>query len=196
MIDLKKVKQEKGELINERLEQFKKVKNDNDIFKELCFCLLTANFNAERAIKIQQEINDGFLTMTKEELAIKLKELGYRYPNTRAGYISEAQIKKDEILNAFKTLKEYELREWLADNVKGLGMKESSHLLRNTGYTNSAIIDFHIIDLMEREELITRPKNLNKKNYLLIEDKLKNLNNNLAELDLMLWYLETGKILK
>lgn len=196
MIDLNKVRKEKGELIRARLSEFKQARSDDELFKELCFCLLTANFNAERAIVIQEKIDNGFLIMNEKELAVKLKELGYRYPNTRAKYISEAQIKKEEILKAYKTLSEHELRNWLANNVKGLGMKEASHFLRNTGFTNSAIIDFHIIDLMEREGLITRPKSLNKNNYLLIEEKLRSISNNLAELDLILWYLETGKILK
>jgi N-glycosylase/DNA lyase len=92
------------------------------------------------------------------------------------------------------------MREWLVNNVKGLGMKESSHFLRNIGYKDLAIIDFHIVDLLEREKLIERPKTITPKKYLEIEQILaelgKKTNLNLAELDLYLWYLETGKILK
>jgi len=95
---------------------------------------------------------------------------------------------------------EQEQRDWLAKNIKGIGYKEASHFLRNIGFTDLAIIDFHIIDLLTRLELIQKPKNLGKKKYLEIEKLLRNasikLNMNLAELDLYMWYAETGKILK
>lgn len=59
---LKKIENTKrssvGSVIDARIKQFKEVgRNSNDkIFKELCFCLLTANSDAERAIKIQNQI--------------------------------------------------------------------------------------------------------------------------------------------
>ena len=79
-------------------------------------------------------------------------------------------------------------------------MKEASHFLRNIGFSNYAIIDFHIIDLLVKEKLITRPKTLTPKRYLEIESILETLAKktklSLGELDLYLWYMETGKILK
>lgn len=79
-------------------------------------------------------------------------------------------------------------------------MKEASHFLRNIGYSNYAIIDFHIIDLLEREGIIKRPKTLTPAKYIEIENKLKEIGKKTeltqAELDLYLWYMETGKILK
>jgi len=93
-----------------------------------------------------------------------------------------------------------ELREWLVKNIKGLGYKESSHFLRNIGFDNFAIIDFHIVDILVKHNLIKRPETLTKKRYLEIENILKEiakkLELSLAELDLYLWYTETGKILK
>lgn len=84
--------------------------------------------------------------------------------------------------------------------MKGLGYKESSHFLRNVGCDDVAIIDFHIIDLLVANRLIKKPKALNPKRYLAIEKKLKQLAGrsglSLGELDLYLWYMETGKILK
>lgn len=72
--------------------------------------------------------------------------------------------------------------------------------MRNIGYNDYAIIDFHIIDLLVDYNLIQKPKSLTKIKYLEIENLLKNLRMklklNLAELDLYLWFLETGKILK
>ena len=95
---------------------------------------------------------------------------------------------------------EFEIREWIVKNVKGLGYKEASHFLRNIGYKNLAIIDFHIIDVLVKNKIIKRPKTLTKKKYLEIENKLRTIAKKakmtLAELDLYLWYMETRKVLK
>ena len=191
-----------GTLVNTRIKEFKGIdrESSDDLFNELCFCVLTANFNAEKCIKIQREIGEEFLTLSEEELAKKLAELGHRYPNTRAKYISESAKYKDSLKNIIQSSDGKELREWLVKNIKGFGYKEASHFLRNIGFDDYAIIDFHIIDILVRYNLIKRPKSLSKKRYLEIEDALKDiarkLDFSLAELDLYLWYIETGKILK
>jgi N-glycosylase/DNA lyase len=64
---------------------------------------------------------------------------------------------------------------------------------------NYAIIDKHIWNVAKEFELINCRK-LNKKNYFLLEKKLKKLaeklNISAGELDLFLWFMKTGKILK
>ena len=60
-------------------------------------------------------------------------------------------------------------------NIKGLGYKESSHFLRNIGFDDYAIIDFHIVDILVKHNLIERPKSLTKRKYLEIEDTLRDL---------------------
>lgn len=186
-----------------RMKEFEELgkQNSNEIFKELCFCLLTANFSAEGGIKIQKEIGGGFSELNREELAQKLSGLGHRFPNARAGFIFGAREYKDRIKETLDSLKsEDEKRDWLVKNVKGLGFKEASHFLRNIGCKDVAIIDFHIIDLLAKNNLIEKPKTITPKKYLEIENLLKKLaketNTNLGELDLYLWYEETGKILK
>lgn len=189
--------------IDSRMKEFEDLgkENSDEIFKELCFCFLTANFSAEGGIKIQNKINDGFLYLSEEELAKKLVELSHRFPNARAKFIIGARKYKDnlkEILRSHES--EIEMREWLVKNLKGLGYKESSHFLRNIGYKNVAIIDFHIVDLLVKHSLIEKPKTITPKKYLEIEEILKQLtqktNTDLGELDLYLWYKETGKVLK
>ena len=61
------------------------MKGGNVIFNELCFCILTANFNAERALEIQEKIGDGFISLPEKKLAIKqvLKEAIASLPKTR-----------------------------------------------------------------------------------------------------------------
>lgn len=193
------------EKVNSRIQDFREInKSDREIlFCELCFCILTANFNAVRAIKIQEELGREFITLTQEDLAKRLKELGYRFPNTRAQYIFESRKwyeNLEEILSSYSKQEQRKLRNWLAKNVKGLGFKEASHFLRNIGYDNCAIIDFHIVDILVDHGIVKKPKTLTKKKYKEIEEVLEiiaeNKGLNLAELDLILWFMETGQILK
>ena len=199
----KSKKSELASLIKQRLIEFKKVgeSKDSKIFKELCFCILTANCAAEKCIYVQEELDNEFLTLNEVELANRLKELGYRFPNVRARYILNARSLNGDLKNLLgKFESSDELRTYLAKNVKGLGFKEASHFLRNIGYEDLAIIDFHIIDVLKSYNLIEKPKTLTKKKYREIEDVLKEIgkktNLNMAELDLHLWYMETGKVLK
>ncbi|MFH1451847.1 MAG: N-glycosylase/DNA lyase [archaeon] len=187
-----------GFVIRRRLKEFESV-SPEEFFSELCFCLLTANFQAEKSIKIQEEIGDGFFGLEKEELAFRLKELGHRFWPQRAERIVLARKYKD-FLSELILRDSFVARDWLVENVKGLGMKEASHFLRNVGKKDLAIIDFHVIDLLVRFGIIDKPKSLNRARYLEIEKVLRRLSErlgmNLAELDLYLWYLETGKVLK
>lgn len=190
------------EVVDKRMKEFEAFgnKKQDEVFSELCFCLLTANFQAEKCIQIQAEMSRDFEVIPKEELAKKLKQIGHRFWPQRAERIVEARDCKTELCSLVFKKSGKDMRDWLVKTVKGLGMKESSHFLRNVGYRDLAIIDFHIVDLLEREKLIERPKTITPKKYLEIEEVLaklgKEANLNLAELDLYLWYLETGKILK
>jgi len=202
--ELKKLKEGPiGDIVRQRMNEFELLGRgtEEDLFKELCFCILTANYSAERGIRIQKEIDLGFLSLPLDELARKLRELGHRYPEIRAKYIVEARKylgKLKKVLESFDD--EALLRDWLVKNVKGLGYKEASHFLRNIGFKNIAIIDFHIIDLLVKYGIIERPRSLTKKKYMEIEDILRKIAEisglTLAELDLYLWHMETGKILK
>jgi len=195
-------KSEIGKLVEQRIEEFKNIdkKSNDELFKEICFCLLTANFNAEKSIKIQSKIGECFLTDSKKELTEKLKNYGHRFPNTRAEYISESLKCKDKLKDIVQFRDKKALRDWIVNNIKGIGYKEASHFLRNVGFDDYAIIDFHILDILVNYSLLKKPKTLTKKKYLDIEILLRRLAKKtgltLAELDLYLWYLETGKILK
>jgi N-glycosylase/DNA lyase len=188
--------------INERIQEFKTIHKDSaeELFQELCFCILTANFSAERSMRIHSQLHECFCTDTKETLSKKLRRHGYRFPNIRAAYIVESFSKKDIIPTIIQTLQRDERRTWLVQNIKGLGYKEASHFLRNIGFDDYAIIDSHILELLKRYNRIKQPKTLTKKKYIEIETLLQKVatqtNLTLAELDLYLWYMETGKILK
>ena len=96
-----------------------------------------------------------------------------------------------------------ERRDWLVKEkrVKGLGYKEASHFLRNIGLKGYAILDKHILRSLSELKIIDDPKPPNTRlRYLTIEDKLKTLaaqtGIDFDELDLVLWSLKTGEILK
>lgn len=191
-----------GDLVRSRIREFEEIgeKRKDEVFGELCFCLMTANFSAEKCIDIQKKMGRDFEILSESELAGELKRHGHRFPNTRANYIFEARECENDLCNLVGSGKQR--REKLVEQIKGLGMKEASHFLRNVGFKDVAIVDFHIIDLLNREGLINfdRRKGLSRKKYLEIEKVLEELAKkvglNLAELDLYLWYMETGKILK
>lgn len=189
-------------LVNTRLCEFKAMqsKPSKELFKELCFCIMTANFDAAKSIKVQENVCNGFIELPGKKLEAKLRELGYRYPN-RAEYICNSRKHLKQLKQKISSSNnESSLREWLVNNVKGLGLKEASHFLRNIGFNNLAIIDFHIVDLLARYKLIKKPKTMTREKYLAVEKVLeklaKKLKMSLAELDLYLWFLETGKVLK
>jgi N-glycosylase/DNA lyase len=183
------------ETIDLRMKEFEDIpRNFEGLFRELVFCILTAGTSAELGIKTINHLGNTIFVGSEKDMQKKLKEV-YRFHTIRAGYIYQA---RKNFINL--DINDPEIRMKLVRNIKGIGMKEASHFLRNIGMKNTSIIDFHIIDLLEKHGVIEKPKTLTLKKYLEIEELLKKLaektNTNLGELDLYLWYEETGKVLK
>ena len=198
-----KLKQSKVRtLVTTRIQEFHAIpKHSPDaLFEELCYCILTANFSAKRGALIHEQLKTCFHSEPKQTLEKKLRDCGYRFPAIRAGFIAAAAAQKHMLTTTIHTLQGEELRTWLVNNVHGLGYKEASHFLRNIGFDDYAIIDSHIIDLLTRYKRIIPPKTMTKKRYLAIETTLRDIaittHLTLAELDLYLWYMETGMVLK
>ncbi|MCD6274915.1 MAG: N-glycosylase/DNA lyase [Candidatus Aenigmarchaeota archaeon] len=196
---IESLKSKIGRRIRNHLKEFNVDKNNSkELFIEMCFCILVANNSVEKTKKVWEKMGEDFLKLSEMELRNKLKLLGCRFYKKRSRYIISARKHLNEIKKIFK-LEEKESREWLVENIMGLGFKESSHFLRNIGYKNFAILDRHVLRVLLKYGIIkTIPKTLTKKKYLEIENKLKKicekLNISMAELDLYLFYLETGKI--
>lgn len=77
----------------------------------------------------------------------------------------------------------------------------NSHFLRNIGFLDVAILDRHILRAMVNHKLVKKaPKGLTRGRYLKLESALrkfaKKLGMSLGELDLYLWYLGTGEVMK
>ncbi len=193
---VKLLKKTVGRSVEVRMEEFA---SNNDLFSELCFCLLTANYTARGGIRIQKEMGD-FSGLGRDRIEQELRRLGYRFPKVRAGYIHEARKSRQDIHLLSSMENSSKRRKWLVDNIRGLGYKEASHFLRNIGYNDVAIIDRHILRILEEHGLISPVKSMSQKRYLKMERILRNLSyrtgTSLGELDLYLWYMKTGKILK
>jgi N-glycosylase/DNA lyase len=188
----------------------KKVQNKTDnerIFEELSFCLLTANTSAVIGMKGVDKIRSVLIKGTYEQIQKGLVDAGYRFPNIRANYIVLAREKfqKDYNFEFKKLIESYDdvkqLRQFFAEYVKGLGYKESSHFLRNIGIMGLAILDKHILRTMYEYDIIDIiPKSLNPKKYVEFENKYIEFANktkiNMDELDLLLWSMKNGEIMK
>jgi N-glycosylase/DNA lyase len=160
---------------------------------------LVANTSLEKTLAIWKTIGNGFLLLSESELKKCLKNLGYRFYNLRSKYIVLARERIERIAKIVREKNEYEARERLVENIKGIGWKEASHFLRNLGFKDLAILDRHVLRVLKEFGIIDEiPKTLTKKKYLEIEAKLREiatkLKISLAELDLYLFYLATRKL--
>ena len=201
------------DLINKKISDFEKIiaRNDSrEIFHEMVFCILAAGTSAKLAETASEILkkDDFFIKANEREVILKLKKC-YRFYNVRGKYIvqtrefilTEYGFNFKKLFNSFDN--KISLRNYIATNksFKGLGMKASSHFLRNIGYNGLAILDFHILDIMREHKLIRFSlKSLNIKRYLSVEKILKDFSQeikiDLARLDLILWYIKTGTVIK
>ena len=226
---LKQEYNNKKSKIKERLQQFQKFFNepyswfyrngdlillpvetndDNRLFEELAFCIFTANTSAEMGAKAVDAVRNVLINGTADDMTRRLEGI-YRFNNVRPAHIihTRTYLKNSlnfQLKNKIKSFKNKdELRDFFALNkdVKGLGMKEASHFLRNIGFKGYGILDKHIINsLHEFDVLKNNEKPKNNKEYLEIEKKLidfsKDVEIDMDELDLLLWSRKNGRILK
>jgi N-glycosylase/DNA lyase len=209
--ELKALYSKKRPAIEKRLAEFKliwKKGTEEKIFTELAFCLLTPQSKAKLCWQKIESLskNRKLFRASAPELARSICPV--RFHNNKARYIVEARklfsksgkISVRERLSALGDPEE--MRNWLVKNIKGLGMKEASHFLRNVGLGDDlAILDRHILrNLADLGVIPGIPKTLTVKNYLDIEARMKDFSEKagipLAHLDLLFWSKETGEIFK
>ncbi len=196
--------------IEKRITEFEKIGEKKDkerIFEEMVFCLLTPQSKARNAWEAVVNMKaDGSLYRGSEE-AMKKYLRKIRFLNNKAKYIKELRtkyFKKDNSVYKviFEETDEIKLREWLVKNIKGYGYKEASHFLRNIGKGKSlAILDRHILkNLMDFNVIKKLPSTLTKKKYLSIERQMRKFSKEIGipmeDLDLLLWFKETGEVFK
>lgn len=190
--------------IRRRLKEFASVyrRGGDDIFAELCFCIMTANANALKCDEALQALKKRGLLLDGLTRHIMPHIKGrVRFHNKKARFIRGARevFRKDAIdpSDVIKT------RDWLVKNVKGIGYKEASHFLRNIGLGRDiAILDRHILKNLKSYGVISKiPDSLgNRKVYLDIEGRMRRFSARagipMADLDLLFWAIETGFVFK
>ncbi|HIJ99971.1 TPA: N-glycosylase/DNA lyase [archaeon] len=206
---------QREQVIKQRLEDFKQVYNwpETKLFCELAFCLLTPQSRARSCDSAVQDLEKKELLQkgTPKKIAKILKLKGVRFYNNKAKYIIEARGQffngSNSLRNSLEgwraqTNSSIDFRNLVSKNIKGLGLKEASHFLRNIGHGEElAILDRHILKNLVKYRVIREiPKSLTAKRYHEIEQKLFKFANKIgisgAELDLLLWSEETGEIFK
>ena len=208
---IKAAHRERREEIRIRLDEFRAVgteQNDDRLWEEMVFCFFTGGCSATMGLRSLEKVRPLLKTGTQKQLARALKGV-HRYPNERARYVFESRnfLHSDCGLRLGKRLNGFgcpiERRDWLAreKGIKGLGYKEASHFLRNVGYRGYAILDKHVLRCLAELRIIDEPKPPNSRDrYLTVEGKLRDLTNAVGidfdELDLVLWSIKTGMILK
>jgi N-glycosylase/DNA lyase len=188
----------------ERVEEFKlnNIADEDVWFRELVLCVLTANSSFVSAYKVLGYVMEEFDKGTYRFEQV-LKERGYRFYELKAKYLKNLVKYRGRIKSWIKPLADRSqalAREVLANEIYGIGMKEASHFLRNVGYFDLAIVDKHVMRFSINSGLVRPFKTLTRSRYLEIERKLKELAHQLGMsvgiLDLFIWYIETGTVLK
>jgi N-glycosylase/DNA lyase len=209
--NIKAAHAERGDEIRARLAEFEAVwesESDERLWEEMVFCFFTGGCSARMGLRSIEAVRPLLITGTHEELMKAL--IGrHRYPRARSGYIVASRdfLQEHCGLRLRKKLQSFEnhleRRDWLVKEkcIKGLGYKEASHFLRNIGLKGYAILDKHILRSLAELGIIDDPKPPNTRSkYLTVEEKLKNLavaaDIDFDELDLVLWSMKTGEILK
>ncbi len=213
-LTIEKIKAAHAERLAEirvRLAEFEAIwagETDERLWEEMVFCFFTGGCSARMGLRSVEAVRPILKTGNHHELADALRGR-HRYPNARAGYIVASReflqehcgLRLREKLSSFDD--DLERRDWLVKEkrIKGLGYKEASHYLRNIGLKGYAILDKHILRSLTELGIIDDPKPPNTRaKYLGTEEKLKNLATlmkiDFDELDLVLWSMKTGEILK
>lgn len=197
--ELERIRVEARPLVEARWAEFEELRqrgSEDDLYSELCFCILTANWSAHGGMRAQKLIGHGFSILSLEELTEKLKAVGHRYPEARAKYIVENRWLLGKLR---EVIAQPDPREFIVKNVKGLGWKESSHFLRNVAFPDYAILDKHVLRTMHLHGLIDEiPKGWTRKKYLDYEKRLRKaadaFGESLGKFDLYLWYMIKKKV--
>lgn len=197
--------------IQTRLAEFESVwreGSDAKLWEEMVFCFFTGGCSAKMGLRSIDAVRPLLETGTQPEIASALVGV-HRYPNARARYVyaSREFLRQHCNLELRRKLADFdspiERRDWLVKEkgIKGLGYKEASHFLRNIGLKGYAILDKHVLKCLHELKIIDSPKPPNTRSrYLTVEDKLRELTErtkiDFDEMDLVLWSMKTGQILK
>jgi len=199
--------------IQARLNEFRGVwRNGSDerLWEELVFCIFTAGASARMGFTAVAAVRPFLAQGGRREMTRALRRAGaHRFPVARPGYIviTRNYLREHCNMELRRKLKSFrdplERRDWLAQEkrIKGLGYKESSHFLRNIGIRGYAILDKHVMGCLQDLQIVETAKPpATRARYLEVEGELKlfarDIKVDFDELDLVLWSMKTGEVLK
>ena len=208
---IREIHRQRRDEIRRRLREFEQIRrsgSDTKHWEEMVFCFFTGGCSAKMGLRAIEAVRPLLKNGTHEQLAHALSGV-HRYPNARSRYIVESRdfLKKHCKLQLRAKLESFDCSQARRDRlakekgIKGLGYKEASHYLRNIGFKGYAILDKHVLRCLAELKIIDDPKPPNTRSkYLMVEEKLKTLTDkariDFDEMDLVLWSMKTGEILK
>src|SRR3954471_13108335 len=199
--------------IRARLGEFRSVwrtGSDERLWEEMVYCIFTAGASAKMGMRSVEALRPLLKKGQRHEMTAALVAAGaHRFPNARPEYVvvtrdylqASISMKLRERLSKFRD--PVARRDWLEKDprVKGLGYKEASHFLRNIGFKGYGILDKHIVRCLFELGVIDSPKPpTTRGRYLQAESSMRQFaadaQINFDELDLLLWSMKTGEVLK
>ena len=188
--------------ILEKRDEFILMRNApaEELFSELCFCILAANTSAEMGLRTQKVVGTRrLISLSESDLSRLLHLVRYRFYNVRSKFIVGARSVMNDLPEIVRSSDLAGSREYLVENVPGIGYKEASHFLRNVGVFKFAILDKHIQSILS-EMLNIRIGSMTSKRYIEIEEKMIEISEKYSMepgiFDLYLWKIATGSIIK
>ncbi|MEA2205069.1 MAG: N-glycosylase/DNA lyase [Blastocatellia bacterium] len=184
--------------------------SDDQLWEELVFCIFTAGASARMGLSAIEAVRPLLANGRSQQMTRALiKARAHRYPAARPGYIvvTRRYLQRNVGMQLRHQLLSFSdpvaRRDWLAQEpeIKGLSYKESSHFLRNIGFKGYGILDKHVLRCLSEIGVIESSKPPGtRRQYLAIESTMRDFAGNAGidfdELDLVLWSMKTGEILK
>lgn len=206
-----------GSTVEERMEEFRSLQDASNLrlFRELVFVILSSQTDAEEAWKAALKLEElDILTSTSsEDILDVLEKYDIQYEKRKSEQIVKAreELSQPTLANPTNELsikerlpldKPEKARDWLTENIPGIGRKGASHFLRNIGYGKDlGIASRHTLAVLSELgmiEDISPPSN--KKEYSDIEVAMTQLGEDLeitaGAVDLVLWSMKTGKVFR
>jgi len=176
----------------------------------MVYCIFTAGASARMGLRSVEAVRPLLKAGQRPAMTRALVKAGaHRFPNARPAYVvsTRSYLQKSISMRLRDRLNElsdpFDRRDWLArePQIKGLGYKEASHFLRNVGFKGYGILDKHIVRSLSELGVIDSPKPpAGRDRYLAIEARMREFAQEVQidfdELDLVLWSMKTGEILK
>jgi len=193
--NLKEIPAEELVEVRKVLGRFAAPKADAQIFYDLCFAICAPQTKFEQNKPVIEELASlDFFETQIPDWVLRETITPVRFFNVKADRLIAAKKQFPLVLAALQASERsaHEKRMYLKSMIAGLGMKTTSHFLRNQGHQDLAIIDTHILKFLgeEKKSSIGVPK------YLRLEAAFGEICSGMgvspAELDTYLWKTYSG----